>query len=81
MTPQTPNGIPQLDTALAALQQLNGILAGVPALIALGVSLVQMFRDAGRSDEEAEAEVAKFRAAVESAQDFNAQWLASHPKL
>jgi hypothetical protein len=78
--PTPPQGVPQLDQAIKVLGQLTVFLGGVPAVIALGASLIQMFRNAGRSDEEAQAEVDKFIAAVKGAQDFNAAWLAEHPR-
>lgn len=73
-------GLPQLDKALAVLAQINMMLSGYPAVIALGASIVQMIKGAGHSTAEAQAEVDKFNATVNAAADFNAQWRADHPR-
>jgi hypothetical protein len=78
--PTNNQGMPQLDKAIAVLGQLNLFLGGIPAAIALGAAIVQMVKSSGRSDEEAQAEVDKFNAAVQAASDFNAQWLRDHQR-
>jgi hypothetical protein len=79
--PDTPGGIKELDVAIKALDQVTLILTGVPGLISLGESIVQMFINNGMTKEEAQAAVERYKAAVVGAKAFNTSWLAEHPRV
>lgn len=80
-TTERSGGLPALDVAIATLGQLNALL---PAGIGLGITLVQLIRQARArgeiSAEQANALIDEFKRVSQQVYDTANEWLATHPR-